>query len=650
MNKHLVPVLRVVAGNKYLRSLMEGFYVTLPIIIFSSIIGIIMWVPPAFKGNMAWYPLVARQCLNRIYVFTMGLVSIFFTAGIARALAEKINQGLPTNRKMNLIMVMFAAISAVFMLSVTGTFTLTNDGSQTENFASIFISNLAAQGMLTGIIIGLTIPWIFYLPVKYNWTIKLPKAVPQGISQSFSDIIPYGLAVLVYWGFGYIFIGILNMSFTDALFQAIKPVFSGLDSYGFLAAMAFLTAFIWFIGVHGPSVTRPFITPFMYSNLADNQAIFAQGGHPHWALTYEFSYDFTSTMGGTGATFVIPILLILFAKSKQLKAVGFASYIPIWFQVNEPALFGCPLILNPIVMIPFMILPIINVVIYKFFIETLGMNGAIVDVPWSMPAIVGLLLGTSFQWQAVVLWGILCLVDFICWLPFVLLMDRLTCTEEIKSAQEKGIPKPMHFNYFTLARLRLGSKLDLNKEKRLLFTNQLAEFTTEIKTERANNKAAKIEAKKALIAQNQQLKAEKLAAKKAGVKFNKNRVVAQDQPVSQPLTTQEQYHVLIVCYGAGTSAMFAASANKGAANRGIKNIVIDSAAYGSHRNLMKEMDLVVLSPQVNVYIDEIERDASAWNVKIVETKGKQYIDCTNNPDQAIDLILANLPGYHLEAN
>lgn len=258
-----------------------------------------------------------------------------------------------------------------------------------------------------------------------------------------------------------------------------------------------------------------------------------------------------------------------------------------------------------------MILPIINVVIYKFFIETLGMNGAIVDVPWSMPAaIVGLLLGTSFQWQAVVLWGILCLVDFICWLPFVLLMDRLTCTEEIKSAQEKGIPKPMHFNYFTLARLRLGAKLDLNKEKRLLFTNQLAEFTTEIKTERANNKAAKIEAKKALIAQNQQFKAEKLAAKKAGVKFNKNLVVEQSQPVSQPLT-RDQYHVLIVCYGAGTSAMFAASANKGAASRGIKNIVIDSAAYGSHRNLMKEMDLVVLSPQVNVYIDEIERDASA---------------------------------------
>ncbi|WP_250638041.1 PTS transporter subunit EIIC [Spiroplasma eriocheiris] len=355
-------------------------------------------------------------------------------------------------------------------------------------------------------------------------------------------------------------------------------------------------------------------------------------------------------MGGTGATFVIPILLILFAKSKQLKAVGFASYIPIWFQVNEPALFGCPLILNPIVMIPFMILPIINVVIYKFFIETLGMNGAIVDVPWSMPAaIVGLLLGTSFQWQAVVLWGILCLVDFICWLPFVLLMDRLTCTEEIKSAQEKGIPKPMHFNYFTLARLRLGAKLDLNKEKRLLFTNQLAEFTTEIKTERANNKAAKIEAKKALIAQNQQFKAEKLAAKKAGVKFNKNLVVEQSQPVSQPLT-RDQYHVLIVCYGAGTSAMFAASANKGAASRGIKNIVIDSAAYGSHRNLMKEMDLVVLSPQVNVYIDEIERDASAWKVKIVETKGKQYIDCTNNPDQAIDLILANLPDYNLETN
>ncbi|PPE05735.1 PTS transporter subunit EIIC [Williamsoniiplasma lucivorax] len=622
LNNKVVPILKIVAANKYLRSLMEGFYVTLPIIVFSSIIGIIMWVPPAIKGDMAWYPLIVRQVLNRLYVLTMGLVSLWFVMGISTALASKLNAELPAGRKMNIMMVAFASASSLFMMSVIGTFALNSDGLATENFANIFIANLGAQGMLTSIIVGLTLPWIFYVPVRYNWTIRLPKAVPQGVSQSFADIIPFGLSVMVYWGFGYIFIGTLNVSFTDALFQAIKPIFSGLDSYGFLASIALLTAMIWFIGVHGPSVTRPFLTPFMYSNLADNQAILAQGGHPHWALTYEFSYDFTSTLGGTGATFVIPFIFIVFAKSKQLKAVGIASYIPIWFQVNEPALFGAPMILNPVYLIPFWILPVINVLIYKFFIDVLGMNAAIADVPWSMPAIVGLLIGSAFDPLTILLWIIMVTIDFFFYLPFVLIHDKMMMADEVKTAEEKGIPRPLHYAIGTRLWYGIGQKIHHNPEQRKHYATLGAEITADIKIEKTEkSKFKKVE--KARMMQ------EKLD--------HKNKTKPSHQ-VAQQLEKDQKIHVLVVCYGAGSSAMFAATAQKAMNAKGMKNFVIDSAAYGAHLEKMKAANIVILSPQVKMYIDDFEK-AITPGTKIVITNGKTYVECTNDQQKAYEVVM-----------
>ncbi|WP_308149448.1 PTS transporter subunit EIIC [Spiroplasma sp. AdecLV25b] len=438
-------------------------------------------------------------------------------------MGQKLNQKLPVNRQINLIMVGFAASSSLFMMSVGGIFALDGNGNPTENFASIFIGNLGSTGMLTAIIIGLILPWIFYLPVRFNWTIRLPKVVPQGVSQSFADIIPYGLSVMVFWGFGYIFIQFLGMSFTDALFSAIKPVFSGLDSYGFLAVMSFFTSLIWFIGIHGPSVTRPFLTPFMYNNLADNQALFAQGLHSHWALTYEFSYDFSSTLGGTGTTFVVPLILILFCKSKQLKIVGFASYIPIWFQVNEPALFGVPLILNPIVFIPFTIIPIINVELYKMFIDVFGMNGAIADVPWSMPAIIGLELGTGLQgWQPALLWIIMCTIDFVLWIPFLLVFDRLVCKDEILKAETEKLIKPLHYNYWSIFQSWLVSKTGFNKNIKGKYQLQYQQVMSDIKIEKYKKQEFK-----------EILKKQELLNKKD----TKIKVI------------NAQKHVLIICYG-----------------------------------------------------------------------------------------------------
>jgi PTS system lactose-specific IIC component len=636
IEKHVVPVLKVIAANKFLRSLMEGFYAILPIIIFSSIDGIIMWVPPAFANNPTLYPVAVRQVLNTLYQFTMGFSGLWFTMAIAYQMADKLNANMPFGRKMNLLMVAFAAGSSYIFLSLGYAWALSSDGTTTENIGSIMMSNMGATGMLTSIIVGLTLPYIFWLPVRFNVTIRLPKAVPQGVSQSFADIIPYGLACMVYWGFGWIFLGTMHVTFTEALFKIIQPVFNGLDSYGFLAAIAFITAAIWFIGVHGPSVTRSFLTSFMYSNLANNQTLFAQGLHPHWALTYEFSYDFTSTLGGTGATFVIPILFILFCKSKRLKAVGIASYIPIWFQVNEPALFGAPMILNPIFFIPFVILPIINIIAYKLFITAFGMNGAIADVPWSMPAPVGLYIGSGGDYLTLLLWLVMITIDFFAYIPFVLIYDRMTCSEEVEQAMATGQPIPLHYSLFTLAYLRMTSVMNASKPKRDDAKGKYAEIKQEIKQNKIDNKARKAEEKEMERQEVERMKAEKIAkraAKKAGTSAEAATV---DQP--KQVDKGDKLNILVICIGAGSSAMFANSARKAfvAAGMGDK-VSVDSASFGAHADKEKVANLVILSPQVKMYVDDIKATANK-GTQVITTNGKDYVAATRDPNIAMDII------------
>src|SRR5699024_3122994 len=118
-------------------------------------------------------------------------------------------------------------------------------------------------------------------------------------------------------------------------------------------------ALFWFVGVHGPSIVEPAIAAIIYANVETNLKLFQEGQHAANVLTVGLG-NFVGTMGGTGATLVVPYILLLFAKSKQLKAVGKASFIPVSFAVNEPLLFAAPIILNPYFFVPFLLTPMVN--------------------------------------------------------------------------------------------------------------------------------------------------------------------------------------------------------------------------------------------------------------------------------------------------
>ena len=264
----------------------------------------------------------------------------------------------------------------------------------------------------------------------------MPKEVPGTISQTFRDVFPFSFAVfaavLIDTAIRYFF----GTSFAEAIITLLQPLFTAADGYLGIAIIWGAMALFWFIGVHGPSIVEPAIVAVIYANVETNLQLAKAGEHASNVLTVGLG-NFVGTMGGTGATLVVPFLFLLFAKSKQLKAVGKASFIPVSFAVNEPLLFATPIILNPYFFIPFLLAPIANVWIFKFFVDVLQMNSFMYVLPWATPAPIGLILGTGVSLLAVVLVLVLIVVDAIIYFPFIKAYDASLLEEEAEIAAQE---------------------------------------------------------------------------------------------------------------------------------------------------------------------------------------------------------------------
>lgn len=165
-------------------------------------------------------------------------------------------------------------------------------------------------------------------------------------------------------------------------------LFSAADGYLGITLIFGAYAFFWFVGIHGPSIVEPAIAAITYANIDANLHLIQAGQHADKVIT-SGTQMFIVTMGGTGATLIVPFLFMWICKSERNRAIGRASVVPTFFGVNEPILFGAPIVLNPIFFVPFIFAPIVNVWIFKFFVDTLNMNSFSANLPWVTPGSVG---------------------------------------------------------------------------------------------------------------------------------------------------------------------------------------------------------------------------------------------------------------------
>lgn len=414
------PFFEKVSRNIYLRAIKDGFISGMPIILFSSIFMLIAYAPNIFGFH--WSPEVETM-ITKPYNYSMGILAIIVAATTAKNLTDSINRDMPSNNQINNISTMIAAIVCFLLISVDSI-----DGGFANGY-------MGSNGLLTSFISAFIVCNVYKFCIKNNITIKMPEQVPPNISQTFKDIIPFAISALLFYAFDLAFRNIFGFNFAQGVIEFFKPIFSAADGYIGLAIIYGAMSLFWFVGIQGPSIVEPAVSAIYYVNIANNLSLYQSGGHAFNILT-PGAQQFVATLGGTGATLIITLMFAFMSKSKELKAVGRASSIPVLFGVNEPILFGAPLILNPVFFIPFILAPIINVWMFKFFVDILNMNSFMYVLPWTTPAPLGIILGCGMGLLTIVFAILVLLVDFVIYYPFFKVYDREKVEEENKKEIE----------------------------------------------------------------------------------------------------------------------------------------------------------------------------------------------------------------------
>ena len=288
---------------------------------------------------------------------------------------------------------------------------------------------MGSKGLLTAFMTAFVVGGIYKFCIKRNITIKMPEQVPPNLSQTFKDVIPFAFSMIIIWLFDYLFRMATGICFAKGVIQVFQPLFSAADGYVGLALIYGAMSLFWFIGVHGPSIVEPAISAALVLNMSTNLAAVQAGQHADKVLTLGAQY-FVVCLGGTGATLVICLMFAFLAKSKELKAIGKASSIPVLFNVNEPFLFVAPIVLNPVFFVPFIFAPIANVWLFKIFVDVFNMDGFIYTLPWTTPGPLGIILGCGIKLLPVIFLVIVLVMDFVIYYPFFKVYDNQKLEEE----------------------------------------------------------------------------------------------------------------------------------------------------------------------------------------------------------------------------
>ncbi|CEX89940.1 PTS system lactose-specific transporter subunit IIBC [Streptococcus pneumoniae] len=429
------PFFEKLSRNIYLRAIKDGFISSMPAVLFSSIFILIAAVPNIFGFKWSDEQLAF---ILKPYNYSMGILALLVAGTTAKSLTDSVNTR--SMEKTNQINYM-----STFLAAVVGLLILAADPIE-GGFAN---GLLGTRGLLTAFLAAFITVNIYKVCIKNNVTIRLPEEVPPNIAQVFKDVIPFALSVLSIYGLDLIVRNIFGTNVAESVGKILAPLFSATDSYIGLAIVFGAYAFFWFVGIHGPSVVEPLIVAISYANIEANVQLVQAGMHADKILN-PVTQTFVVTMGGTGATLVVPFMFMWLCKSKRNRIVGRASVVPTFFGVNEPILFGAPIVLNPIFFIPFVTAPIINVWIMKFFVDVLQMNSFSIILPWTTPAPIGIVMGTALAPLSFVLAITLIIIDTLIYYPFVKVYDHQILEEERKGNSSSELKEKVAANFNTV--------------------------------------------------------------------------------------------------------------------------------------------------------------------------------------------------------
>ena len=362
---------------------------------------------------------------------TMGILALYFCLIIGYEYTKIFveEEDLNLNPLNGALLSMFAFFMTIpELVSKDGIISLIHEVSEGTNIINGWniggdgVSRLGTTGIFTAIIMAVIAVQIYRLCVKKNLIIKMPDSVPEGVARSFTALIPaFVVAVAVL-----LINGIFVALGTD-IFKVIAIPFSFVteltNSWLGILVIYFLISALWIVGIHGANIISAFLTPIVLANMQMNM----QGANIPFAGEFQNSFV---VMGGSGATLGLTIFIAFLAKSEQLKVLGRAGIVPSIFNINEPIIFGLPIIYNPYLAIPFFLAPMVSASTAYWAIKLQLVNPIIAQVPWPSPIGIGAFIGTAGDFRALLLALINGVIAFLIYLPFIKIYDNKLLKEE----------------------------------------------------------------------------------------------------------------------------------------------------------------------------------------------------------------------------
>ncbi|MDT2966293.1 PTS sugar transporter subunit IIC [Enterococcus casseliflavus] len=422
INEKLLPPILKFVNTKAITALRNGMLYTMPFSIVGSIFLLLANFPVQSIADWVTNSGLGEY-FNQAYGASFAIMAFFAVMGIAYSYVKAEGyEGLPAGM-----------IGLVIFL-------LTMESSVTDAEANVTIANVidktwtGGQGMISAILVGLFVGWGYTWFLKRDIRIKLPEQVPTNVANSFTALIPAAVLTTIALGIYIFFDKVFQTTVVEWIYTVIQsPMQVVTDSLGGAMMLGFLVPFLWFFGVHGSTIVGGIMGPILQANSLANTAILESGkaltlengGH---IVTQQFLDQFM-TVTGAGMTIGIVLYMVAFARSAQFKQLGRLSLIPAFFNINEPIIFATPIVMNPIMVLPFILTPMVSGVITYFALYTgIVPLFTAVQVPWTTPPIIsGFLVGGI---RTAILQFVVLAIGFFIYYPFIRKVDSLNYKQE----------------------------------------------------------------------------------------------------------------------------------------------------------------------------------------------------------------------------
>ena len=404
-----------VANQRHLRAIRDGIIATLPLIIVGSFFLIIAF--PPIPQSWGLYQFLSERAGTILlpYRMTMYIMALYATFGMGASLAKSYDLDSVSGGVLSTI---------AFLLTFVPVAVPAEPDVGVAGFV-LPMANLGGGGLFVGIITTIIAIEIYRLTDKSKFKITMPEQVPPAVARSFEALTPTMIVIVLIGSITYFF----GFDWHSSMAKIVSPLVNATDSLPSVLLLIFLITFFWVFGIHGVSIVGSLARPIWLVLIEENATALAEGTTPTHIGAEPF-YQWFIWIGGSGCTIGLAILLAFKCKSQYGSKLGKAAFLPAVFNINEPLIFGTPIVLNPILMFPFIITPMITATI-AWIATSIGLvNPVITTAPWTLPGPIGAYLATGGDWRAAVLNILLIILSVIIYYPFVQMYDKNEIAKE----------------------------------------------------------------------------------------------------------------------------------------------------------------------------------------------------------------------------